>query len=230
MSHDLDGKAKRSGSNERPPQSFVSTKKSFRRDREEVPKSDLKTGDGLKPKDLCEIPSDVVRALRKDGWWLRSRLPWVKRSAMPESCTDRPASALEYVFLLTKSGTSLYWTHRYFSGVREIPKPDWRWQHQAEELELDKPPDGWIDSLILCPACNGTGHEDKFVDTDLFGETQVTWGSICENCKDTEYIIEGVRFIKELKRINLWQGHDYYFDMESIRQKAEYGFTPKPGM
>ncbi len=58
---------------------------------------------GLKPKDLCEIPSDVVRALRDDGWWLRSRMPWVKRSAMPESAEDRPASALEYVFLLTKS-------------------------------------------------------------------------------------------------------------------------------
>jgi hypothetical protein len=41
--------------------------------------------------------------LQADGWWLRSMLPWLKRSAMPESVTDRPASAVEYVFLLTKS-------------------------------------------------------------------------------------------------------------------------------
>jgi len=68
----------------------------------ERPASSFKQN-GLKPKDLCEIPSDVVRALRADGWYLRSRMPWVKRSAMPESCTDRPASALEYMFLLTKS-------------------------------------------------------------------------------------------------------------------------------
>ncbi len=57
----------------------------------------------LKPKDLCGIPWRVALALQADGWWLRSAMPWVKRSAMPESCTDRPASALEYMFLLTKS-------------------------------------------------------------------------------------------------------------------------------
>lgn len=63
---------------------------------------------GLKPKDLCEIPSDVVRALRADGWWLRSRIPWLKRNAMPESTTDRPCTAVEYVFLLTKSARYFY--------------------------------------------------------------------------------------------------------------------------
>lgn len=57
---------------------------------------------GLKLKDLCGIPWRVALALQADGWWLRSGIPWVKRSAMPESCSDRPASALEYVFLLTK--------------------------------------------------------------------------------------------------------------------------------
>lgn len=58
---------------------------------------------GYKTKDLMELPSELARALRQDGWWLRSRLPWVKRSAMPESCTDRPSTALEYVFVLAKS-------------------------------------------------------------------------------------------------------------------------------
>jgi DNA modification methylase len=62
---------------------------------------DLQAG-GLKPKDLCGMPWRLALALQADGWWLRSAMPWVKRSAMPESCTDRPASALEYVFLLTK--------------------------------------------------------------------------------------------------------------------------------
>lgn len=57
----------------------------------------------LKPKDLCMTPARVALALQADGWWLRSMMPWVKRSAMPESCDDRPASALDYVFLLSKS-------------------------------------------------------------------------------------------------------------------------------
>lgn len=58
---------------------------------------------GFKPKDLMLIPHRVVIALQDAGWWVRSDMPWVKRSAMPESVTDRPAKALEYVFMLTKS-------------------------------------------------------------------------------------------------------------------------------
>ncbi|MDD5501766.1 MAG: site-specific DNA-methyltransferase [Candidatus Omnitrophica bacterium] len=71
---------------------------------------------GLKPKDLCEIPSDVVRALRHDGWYLRSRIPWIKRTAMPESAKDRPTNAIEYVFLLSKS-------EKYFYDYEAVKSP-----------------------------------------------------------------------------------------------------------
>lgn len=64
--------------------------------------------DGYKAKDLMEIPSEVVRALRKDGWYLRSRIPWIKRNCMPESTTDRPTSAIEYIFLMAKSAKYFY--------------------------------------------------------------------------------------------------------------------------
>lgn len=69
--------------------------------------SDLRR-DGLKPKDLCEIPSEVVRALRADGWWLRSRIPWIKENGMPESVGDRPTGSVEYIFLLTKTARPFY--------------------------------------------------------------------------------------------------------------------------
>src|SRR5262249_43078097 len=51
--------------------------------------------------------------LQADGWILRSCCPWVKRSAMPESVNDRPATALEYVFLLSKRG-------RYFWDAEAV--------------------------------------------------------------------------------------------------------------
>lgn len=63
---------------------------------------------GLKPKDLCMIPSRVALALQADGWWLRSQIPWIKRNILPESTTDRPTNAIEYVYLLTKSETYFY--------------------------------------------------------------------------------------------------------------------------
>jgi DNA modification methylase len=70
---------------------------------------------GLKPKDLVGIPWRVAFALQADGWFLRSDVIWSKPNPMPESVTDRPTKAHEYVFLLSKSA-------RYFfdaDAVRE---------------------------------------------------------------------------------------------------------------
>lgn len=64
--------------------------------------------EGLKPKDLVGIPWRVAFALQADGWWLRSDIIWSKPNPMPESVTDRPTKAHEYVFLLTKSERYLY--------------------------------------------------------------------------------------------------------------------------
>lgn len=63
---------------------------------------------GVKPKDLVGVPWTVALALREDGWYLRSDIVWHKPNAMPESVTDRPTKAHEYVFLLTKSQTYFY--------------------------------------------------------------------------------------------------------------------------
>lgn len=63
---------------------------------------------GAKPKDLLMIPARVALALQQDGWWLRSDIIWVKPNPMPESVTDRPTSAYEHVFLLTKSARYFY--------------------------------------------------------------------------------------------------------------------------
>jgi DNA modification methylase len=63
---------------------------------------------GFKPKDLIPIPWMVAMALQRDGWWLRSDIIWAKPNPMPESCTDRPTKAHEYLFLLSKSASYFY--------------------------------------------------------------------------------------------------------------------------
>ena len=68
---------------------------------------------GLKPKDLCGIPWRVALALQADGWYLRSDIIWAKPNPMPESVTDRPTKAHEYVFLIAKS-------ERYFFDAEAI--------------------------------------------------------------------------------------------------------------
>jgi len=62
----------------------------------------------LKPKDLALMPARVAIALQEDGWWVRSDIIWHKPNPMPESVTDRPTKAHEYIFLLSKSQTYYY--------------------------------------------------------------------------------------------------------------------------
>lgn len=63
---------------------------------------------GLKPKDLVGIPWRLAFALQADGWYLRSDIIWAKPNPMPESVTDRPTKAHEYVFLFSKQ-PRYYW-------------------------------------------------------------------------------------------------------------------------
>jgi DNA modification methylase len=75
----------------------------------------INMGDSYQDKQLLMMPARLALALQADGWWLRSDVIWAKPNPMPESCTDRPTSAYEHVFLLTKSA-------RYFwdaDAVRE---------------------------------------------------------------------------------------------------------------
>lgn len=89
-------------------------------------------GDNLKEKDLIGIPWRVAFALQADGWYLRSDIIWAKPNPMPESVTDRPTRAHEYVFLLAKR-------ERYF--------------YDAEAVAEAKAP-----STVSDPRMNGNGH------------------------------------------------------------------------
>lgn len=62
----------------------------------------------LKPKDIVMIPARFALAAQADGWYLRSDIIWSKPNPMPESVTDRPTKAHEYIYLLAKSQSYFY--------------------------------------------------------------------------------------------------------------------------
>ena len=70
----------------------------------------------LRPKNLCGIPWRVAFALQADGWYLRSDIIWAKPNPMPESVTDRPTKAHEYLFLMSKR-------ERYYYDAAAIAEP-----------------------------------------------------------------------------------------------------------
>jgi DNA modification methylase len=104
---------------------------------------------GLKPKDLVGIPWRVAFALQADGWYLRSDIIWSKPNPMPQSVTDRPTTAHEYVFLLGKSATYYYDSDaireshaRNWSGEKGLlGSGDSRWAEQAGRHDCERTKD-----------------------------------------------------------------------------------------
>lgn len=62
---------------------------------------------GGEAKQLLGIPWRLAFALQDDGWILRADIIWAKGNPMPESVTDRPTKAHEYIFLFAKNPR--YW-------------------------------------------------------------------------------------------------------------------------
>jgi DNA modification methylase len=83
---------------------------------------------GLPDKNLVGIPWRLAFALQADGWYLRSDIIWSKPNPMPESVTDRPTKAHEYLFLLSKR-------ERYYydaDAIREAHAEPWRGQGERD--------------------------------------------------------------------------------------------------
>ncbi len=99
-----DGYARNGGTGGHGPNAIVGNTKKL------IQKRNCKVPDcwGLKDRDLMGLPWRVAFALQADGWILRSRITWIKKTAMPESVKNRPTSATEEVFLFAKSPTYLY--------------------------------------------------------------------------------------------------------------------------
>ena len=76
----------------------------------------LNRAPGLKPKDLMMVPARLAITLQDDGWLLRQDIIWHKTNPMPETTKDRPTTAHEHVFLLTRS-------QRYFYDAAAIMEP-----------------------------------------------------------------------------------------------------------
>jgi site-specific DNA-methyltransferase (adenine-specific) len=89
----------------------------------------LNLGDSYIHKQLQGIPWRVAFALQADGWYLRSDITWAQQSCMPESVSDRPTRAHEYLFLLSKKA-------KYFYGyktVQEETLEDSGWAKQRKK-------------------------------------------------------------------------------------------------
>lgn len=161
---------------------------SFRRDRADAGGLRHKDGGGgLKPKDLIGVPWRLALALQAAGWWLRSDIIWHKPNPMPESITDRPTKAHEYVFLLTKR-------RKYFydaDAIRERQAEDTSARYDRAHAEYQAPgqaahsgivgfrPNVRKDSRNGRSSADFRGHDMRNKDLERYGTTR---GIVNESC------------------------------------------------
>ncbi len=153
---------------------------------------------GLKPKDLCMMPARVALALQADGWWLRSDIIWSKPNPMPESVTDRPTKAHEYLFLLAKSPRYFYdadavrdrATHPTGSGVgwnrtREHSPADAR-QNDKRHIDAERDTSGrnnrtvWTIPTQSFPAAHFATYPTALVEPCILAGTSEK--GVCPEC------------------------------------------------
>lgn len=169
----------------------------------------MATMKGLAGKNLIGIPWKVAFALQADGWVLRSDIIWAKRGVMPESITDRCSRNHEYFFMFVKATSPTYWTHRDLDGTRTQPDADYAWKDAVTGVEYRDRPEDFTDGAVLCPTCKGTGNIEVDDDWDGF------YNTVCGEC-------DGTGMIRRWSRVNLWRGHDYFYDIDAIREPLTF--------
>lgn len=101
------------------------------------------------------VPDRVIAVLEKleneyreakgGSWYLRSDIIWFKANPMPESATDRPTKAHEYIFVLTKSARYL-WDQEAVrergteESLKRLARADHRTKVGYDEAHFGNPP------------------------------------------------------------------------------------------
>lgn len=157
----------------------------------------------LQAKSQCGIPEMFVLEMLKRGWIKRNTILWHKPNAMPESSDDRFTVDFEHLFFFVKNNSTLYWTNeKTLKLVTRQPKTS------VEGIDWERRP---------CRRCGGTGYAMQENDTDddnaqvtlesFFNDTEELESNNqkkeCRKCSGTGHV-----------RVNLWTGHDYYFEQQ----------------
>lgn len=115
---------------------------------------------GFKQKDLMMMPARLAIALCDDGWYLRSDIIWAKPNPMPESVTDRPTKAHEYIFLLSKSA-------KYYYDADAIAEPCSQSTHArvsqdvAAQIGSDRANGGAKTNGTMKAVVRGSGNKER---------------------------------------------------------------------
>jgi len=132
----------------------------------------------IKPKDLVMIPNRIAIALQDDGWWIRSEIIWHKPNPMPESIKDRPTSAHEKIWLITKNKKYYYDSDAIKEPVKEISKK--RVQYGLKHKHPNN-------IGVAIPPVNTEKMGERFCNSDGKRNKRNVWTVTTKPCKEAHF-------------------------------------------
>ena len=133
---------------------------------------------GIKEKDLLMIPNRVAIALQESGWYIRSEIIWHKPNPMPESIKDRPTSAHEKIWLITKNKKYYYDSDAIKEPVKEISKK--RVQYGLKHKHPNN-------IGVAIPPVNTEKMGERFCNSDGKRNKRNVWTVTTKPCKEAHF-------------------------------------------
>ena len=153
----------------------------------------------LSPKCLAMIPERLSWSLIQNGWILRNKIIWYKPNSMPSSVKDRFSNRWEGLFFFVKSSKPVYWTNR---KTRQLVAKKPLGIKGQEGIDWEWEEVGVVDKNIFNVRVRDADKE-RFMQKATEKEKK-TYGK------------------SKLKKASLWTAHDYYFDLDAVREPHKY--------
>lgn len=116
---------------------------------------------GIGPKQLMGMPWRVAFALQAEGWFLRSDIIWAKPNPMPESVTDRPTRAHEYLFLFSPSQRYFYDADAIRERATSARARASSEGHRGKKMRSDEPESFGLTRGTTNQTCSHPGGRNK---------------------------------------------------------------------
>jgi len=152
-----------------------------------------------KPKCLLMIPERLAWSLIQNGWILRNRICWYKPNAMPSSVKDRFSNRWEYLFFFVKSDKPVYWKNK--KTLQLVTKQPLGIKG-LEGLDWEWKEVGVVDGNVFNVRVRDADKE-RFMQK-ASEEEKESYGK------------------SKFKKVSLWTAHDYYFDLDAVREPHKY--------
>ena len=143
-------------------------------------------------KSLMALPERFIINMIDNNWILRNKIIWRKPNGMPSSAKDRLTNKWEHIFFFAKNNNTVFWINEL---TKEIVSKNPLGIHGQEGKD-------WV---WIIREANRSQYEIKEKSDYI-------------SSKGWEIFKDKDGNVMERKRHNLWDGWDYYFDLDSIRK------------